>query len=197
MPSVKTRSELWKYLEANLEIFRSGQDSLEFLDLFERMTMSFRSWFLRKGAPEKSAEDLAVETGTKIILKIESFEDRGSGSFLAWSFKIAENNWNTWARKEAEHGTVGGSDSLEAFVGTSDENDEESECDAAVGRAFLRLTEREQTLLDMNIIQGLPYKDVGEKLKISTAAARQAAARARARFREECQDEEELQGRLD
>ena len=68
--------------------------------------------------------------------------------------------------------------------------------DLAVGRAFSRLTEREQTLLDMSIIQGLPYKTIGLELDISESAARQATSRARKRFREECQVETDLQGRM-
>ena len=64
-----------------------------FRDFSTAFRSRLRRYFLSLGACPADAESLTVSVLTDTALKINRFEDRGPGSFVAWVLRLARNSW--------------------------------------------------------------------------------------------------------
>ena len=143
------------------------------------------------GSPRRGfeAEDVLQEAFLKAWRKLDSFEYRGEGSFLAWLTRIVVNEVLNHQRKrqEAEHGLD--TSALRQVVaneelnGTPSEAMMDQESQDSMRKAFEGLCEEDQMLLGLRLGQELTWAEIGEVLGCSRASAAQNFARAIERMR--------------
>ena len=143
------------------------------------------------GSPQRGfeAEDVLQEAFLNAWRKLERFEYRGEGSFLAWLTRIVVNQLlnQRRGRKDAEQGLE--TNMLRQAEAGQDPNETPSEAmiqlesQERLRSAFEKLDESDQMTLGLRLGQGLTWAEIGEIMDCSRTAAAQNFARAIDRMR--------------
>lgn len=146
-----------------LERFRSG-DSEAFSTLVEDLAPRLKGFFLRQGAQPSTAEDLTQHVFLRVFQSIDRYQP--SGRLDGYFLRIARNLWIDSRRKKRP---------ISAGENLPQEADDRPSpvalADVAGRREVLRaametLEEGTRELLDLAILQDLPYKEVSTILEI-------------------------------
>jgi RNA polymerase sigma factor (sigma-70 family) len=134
------------------------------------------------------AADLAAETFAVVVRDLHRFEP-SRGSAGAWVGGIARNQLRSWlrrgmvdarARQRLRIITPVHSDTEEAWV---DDYVDEEPARVAVRGALLSLSDADQRVIHLRVVDRLPYDEVATELGCSAGAARVRSSRALARLR--------------
>jgi RNA polymerase sigma factor (sigma-70 family) len=134
------------------------------------------------------AADLAAETFAVVVRDLHRFEP-SRGSAGAWVGGIARNQLRSWlrrgmvdarARQRLRIITPVHTDTDEAWV---DDYVDEEPARVAVRGALQSLSEADQRVIHLRVVDRLPYDEVARELGCSAGAARVRSSRALARLR--------------
>lgn len=121
------------------------------------------------------------------IRGLKGFEDRGDGSFLAWVTAILRNKIARRARKARKRlDRVGGSEGhalihAEPDIGGGPSTEIRRQEDLSkLQAAMSHLDDERREILKLAWFEGLPQREIGERLGISENAARMRISRAEA-----------------
>ena len=134
-----------------------------------------------------AAEDTTSEVFLQIARQMANFPGETLTDFRCWAYRIAANAVNAVLRKQhrqqelLEEATVAG-----RFART-ELSPEAAAADAAdwaeVAQALAELEPREQTVVTLRYMQGLPYEEIGRVVEAKAATVRVILSRALERLR--------------
>lgn len=136
---------------------------------------------IREKVPQKEVEDLVQQVYLAVWVGLSGY--RGTGSFKAWLRSVA-------SRVVAGYHRHAGSTVVVDFVRRARDNPgaqealERAEDRAIIGEALVRLPPRHRAVLLLHLHEGLPFAEVGKRLRLSEGAARVLYNRARAKLRQ-------------
>jgi RNA polymerase sigma-70 factor (ECF subfamily) len=168
-----------RFAEGNADIWR------EFLD---REIPLLYGMFMKRWPNPSLAEELVQKTVFDAVRGCGSY-DPSRGSPEEWIFGIARNNIRLETRKRASRPTVNGdiSSYLEAIDTRPLPNEvlERKETSVIVRSALSRLESKEQAILRAKYIEGLPARDIAQRMSITEKAVHSLLYRARTSLRQE------------
>jgi len=143
--------------------YRAG-DSAAFDELVAGMGPRLKGFFLRQGAQASTAEDLVQSVFVRVLQSLARY--RPSGQLDAYLLRIARNLWIDYRRRG---GRVFGDDAPEnrvdprpGPVGLVDADDRAIQLRAALQQ----LDPATRELLELAVLQQLPYKEVSVILEV-------------------------------
>jgi RNA polymerase sigma-70 factor, ECF subfamily len=142
------------------------------------------------------AADLAAETFAVVVRDLHRF-DPARGSAGGWVGGIARNQVRSWVRKGVVDARA--RQRLHIVTPTYTEVDEasvhaavdEAPARAAVRGALRTLSDADQQVINLRVVDRLPYDEVADALGCTTGAARVRSSRALARLRAAVDEEPE------
>jgi RNA polymerase sigma-70 factor (ECF subfamily) len=143
--------------------FQAG-DPAAFDQLVQEMAPRLKGFFLRQGAQSATAEDLTQLVFVRVFQARQRYQS--SGRLDAYLLRIAHNLWIDSRRRKRF--LTGGDDLPDAEdSGPSPVDEAESVDRAQVLHAALdRLPPETRELLELAVLQRLPYQEVAEILKV-------------------------------
>ena len=143
--------------------YRAG-DSAAFDLLVEGMGPRLKGYFLRQGAQTSTAEDLVQNVFVRVLQSLPRYQPRGQ--LDAFLLRIARNLWIDHRRRGGrEHHDAAPAerpDPRPGPLGQADAGDRASQ----LRSALQRLDPATRELLELAVLQQLPYKEVGMILEI-------------------------------
>jgi RNA polymerase sigma-70 factor (ECF subfamily) len=134
------------------------------------------------------ADDLFQEIWTKVYLRRRSF--RGTGSFEAWLFRVAEsvcqNDYRARRSRLRLLGRLGGLWDVDGPVAGSRSPLQDLEADEArsrLHRAMARLTPRELEAVTLRVVEGRSAREVADIMRIQVSTVRSILRHAIQRMR--------------
>ncbi len=160
---------------------RAG-DAAAFDLLVQELAPRLKGYFLRQGAESATAEDLTQNVFLRILQSLDRYQ--ASGQLEAYFLRIARNLWIDHQRRHQRFRRVeDGSDAADPRPGPEAES--QSHDRAALVRAALAALEGpERELLELAVLQRLPYKDVAEILEIPVGTVKSRVFYALRRLRQ-------------
>lgn len=150
--------------------------------LVEEMAPRLKGFFLRQGAEASIAEDLAQNVFVRVLQSLHRY--RPSGQVEAYMLRIARNLWIDQYRRQGR--VIGG-----RFDGDAPDDRAGPEAQAQahdraalVQRALRELEPEARELLELAVLQRLPYKDVAEILGVPVGTVKSRVFYALRRLRE-------------
>lgn len=175
-------------LDAEVRIARdaSGADGREaFGLLFDAYHHRVLRFCLRR-VGRMAADDVASEAWLAVANEIRRFAGHTETDFRCWLYRVAANRANAYLRKTLRRGELLAEAAGELRVDNSDDPTrpmESADDWGAVRAAIGRLNEREQTIVTLRSLEGLPYEEVAAAVGVRVNTARTAHSRALARLR--------------
>jgi len=170
---------------------RSDTEPAAFTDLYERHVADIHRWFLAR--IRWAASDLTAETFARAWLSRKRFRDPGNGSALPWLYGIAANLLADAARRDRIETRARERLGLPLNLAHEDgytEVEQRLSPRRGLAQHVDRLSAREREVLELRVVQELPYDEVAKRLSISPAAARIRASRALRRLAQSVTKEE-------
>ncbi|MBI3820344.1 MAG: RNA polymerase sigma factor [Planctomycetes bacterium] len=158
-----------------LQRFREG-DACAFDEIVESFAPGIVRLFRRQGADTSTADDLAQEVFIRLLKTDAGYESRGK--LQLYLYRIARNVWLDWKRSNGSRPAARSLDFPVAEVGVPPlallAHPACGPVDAVVGRdaaralssLMMRLSERERTVLELTIFEGMRYADAARVLSI-------------------------------
>lgn len=153
-----------KPMQSDLLVRYRAGDSAAFDELVESMGPRLHGFFLRQGAEPATAEDLVQNVFVRVLQSLARY--RPSGQLDAYLLRIARNLWIDHRRRA--HRVYDDAQPEERIdgrpgpVGLVDADDRARQLRAALGR----IDPATRELLELAVLQQLPYKEVGVILEI-------------------------------
>lgn len=157
----------------------------EFADEFGPRLIGF---FMRRGAPETDAEQLAFECLLVVGRKIGQYRRQEGGSFEGWVFKIARRKLIDWLRKTVATQPIddiidslasGGDPWSELLKAIEEEQESPTETTRAVHEALAQLSTADQEVIRLRFIDTrLDNAELAAHLGIQINAAKTRLSRA-------------------
>src|SRR5262249_45455318 len=154
-----------------------------------------RYWCRRHGVSNGDVEDIRQEVYAVVYRRRDEFrKERPGDSFRGWLRAVTANIISNHFRKVngqpvAEGGTEAGLRLAEVVRPEPDEDDPEEEQAALWHRALelirSELSEREQQVIRLTVLEGLEAPEVAERLGMTPGAVRVAKSRVLNRLRQE------------
>ena len=162
--------------------YRSG-DSAAFDELVEGMAPRLHGFFLRQGAEPATAEDLVQNVFVRVLQSMARYQP--SGQLDAYLLRIARNLWIDHRRRGGRVFQDGMPDERpDPGPGPVDEADLGDRA-AYLRRALERVEPATRELLELAVLQQLPYKEVGVILDIPVGTVKSRVYYALRRLREQ------------
>lgn len=156
------------------ELLRAARrDPDAFCAFYERHAVRLRRW-LRAGvdAPEV-ATDLAAETFAQALVSLHRFRGETDDAAAAWLYAIARNLLFQYRRRRRVETAARTRLAMPVRVWS-----ELEEPDLDVRDALASLPARDRRVLELRVVDELPYDEIAERLQIAPAAARMRVHRA-------------------
>ncbi len=162
--------------------FRSG-DREAFQQLVREMGPRLKGFFLRQGAQPATAEDLTQDVFLRIYNSTTSYQ--ATGRLEAYFFRIARNIWIDSRRKKKPVSLGDGQpDSVDEALSPVDQVDIADR--AARLRQWVHELEPEsRELIELAVLQQLPYKEVSDILEIPVGTVKSRVFYTLRRLREQ------------
>ncbi len=167
------------------------KQSIEKPHLFEFLVLRYQAPFLRKAGVvlknKEDAEDVVLETFTKIYRNAGRFEPVKGASFSSWGYKILLNSCFTlYQKRKKERGEeVGFTDEMAELVPDQNERSERErrELSDYISSVCIRLPRELARLLTGYFLDGKSQKELAEEEGVSVAAIKTRMHRAKEAFR--------------
>ncbi len=174
--------------EDRLRRFQAG-DPEAFEEVVQDMGPRLLGFFRRLGAPPGLAEDLVQDVFLRVLQRIDRY--RPSGRADAWLLRIARNLWIDHRRRRRPAASLEPDPELPDPGEGPRERAERGDRASAVRFALAALPEDTRELLELAVLQRLPYREVAGILGIPEGTVKSRVFYALRRLREECPDLEE------
>ena len=169
-------------------LFGARQDPSLLGDFFSQQYPIVLRSLTRDAMCPEIAADLAAETFAVVVRDLHRF-DPSRGSAGAWVGGIARNQLRSWVRRGVVDARA--RQRLRILTPTFTEVDEEmvhtsvdeEPVRAAVRGALRSLSDADQQVIHLRVVDRLPYDEVADALGCSAGAARVRSSRALARLR--------------
>lgn len=162
--------------------FRAG-DSAAFDELVEEMGPRLKGYFLRQGAQSNAAEDLVQNVFVRILQNLPRYQP--SGRLDAFCLRIARNLWIDDRRRSGRVYFDGDEarDRPDPGPGPLQLADRDDRA-AQLRQALSKLDPDTRELLELAVLQQLPYKEVGLMLEIPVGTVKSRVYYSLRRLRE-------------
>lgn len=157
----------------------AGTDPAAFSELYERHVEAVYNWLRRR--IEWAASDLTAETFARAWLSRTRFRDERDGSALPWLLGIAARLLADAARRDRIETRARQRLGLPLDLATEDgyqEVEQRLSPRLALRHRLESLAPHEREVLELRVVQELPYDEVASRLAIRPAAARLRVSRA-------------------
>ena len=154
-----------------IEAVAIRQDRASFVALFEHFAPRVKTFMLRSGASEATAEEIAQETMLTVWRKANSFVPDSTGA-AAWIFTIARNLRIDALRRERRNGCEVDIDRDLAIESRIDERlTPESQVSAlqleqCVRKAMGRLSNEQLRVIELSFFEEKAHGEIAERLQI-------------------------------
>lgn len=134
----------------------------------------FRWMFRRSGMSLMDAEDLAVSCVTDIVLKTSRYEARPGGSFQAWVFHCAYNEFMDWLRDRRKHvGAEPLTPDLAVPAASGEDSQRKMDLVAATEEHMATLTREQQEIVHLRHCRNhYEFSDIEKMTGIKSSTAR-------------------------
>jgi RNA polymerase sigma factor (sigma-70 family) len=163
---------------------RARRDAQAFRELYERYATAVHAFFVRRTRDEEAALELTAETFAGAWLARTRFEDRAEGSAAPWLFGIARNLLAQSVRRGAIERRA--RERLRLVSATAAVDVAEAWLDGVdvdLRSALASLGDGERAAIQLRVLDGLDYGEIGRRLGISDGAARVRVFRGLGRLR--------------
>ena len=174
----------------------STTDARAFRLFYDRYAEAIFRYFARRGVDHHAALDLTAETFAASWLSRDRFNDRGDGNGGPWLFGIARNTLSHAARHKAV--TTAARERLGMLAETRAVDPVAAEAIDHVGGlspnlegALDSLPGQARQAVELRVVHGNTYGEIGEALGCSPSAARIKVSRALAGLRADVLDHDE------
>jgi RNA polymerase sigma-70 factor, ECF subfamily len=167
-----------------LQRFAAG-DAAAFEELVAQMGPRLKGYFLRQGAQSSTAEDLVQNVFVRLLQSVARYQ--ASGRLDAYCLHIARNLWIDHRRRG---GRVFSSDEAcdRPDLGPGPvQNADSDDRSRLLRQALLELEPDTRELLELAVLQQLPYKEVSMMLKIPIGTVKSRVYYSLRRLRESLQ----------
>ncbi|MFZ5951958.1 MAG: RNA polymerase sigma factor [Candidatus Rifleibacteriota bacterium] len=151
-------------LETLLESAKNG-DKRAFSRIIERFYGTVVCFLLSRGNRLQDAEDLAQETFLTAYNKLDQFKN--SGSFSGWLISIAKNLFIDKVRREKNKENLVGGEALEVWATHSQTPEQLILEKEKLNEIYEQLEPKERLILDLRVLQRLPYAEISEIMDLS------------------------------
>lgn len=152
-----------------IEAVATHRDRTAFAVLFGHFAPRVKSFMLRSGAGEASAEELAQETLLAVWRKAELFDPASAGA-SAWIFTIARNLRIDAVRRERRGGAHETSDIAAEFLVDEAPQPESAlataQAETRVRAALTALSEDQMRVVELSFYEERAHADIARLLKI-------------------------------
>jgi RNA polymerase sigma-70 factor (ECF subfamily) len=157
--------------------------------LVQEMAPRLKGYFLRQGAEPATAEDLSQSVFVRILQSLDRYQP--SGQMEAYFLRIARNLWIDQQRRTTRFRRVDdAAESADPRPGPELESQSHDRAEL-VRAALAELEPRMRELLELAVLQHLPYKDVAEILDVPVGTVKSRVFYALRKLRERLQALEE------
>lgn len=117
---------------------------------------------------QEDAEDITAETFTRVVEHITQFDDRGTGSFAAWLFRIAYNQVQAFYRRQARSAPIilDALGDLASEALSPDETLMQKEQYARLRQMVATLSPRRQEVISLKFFGELRNQEIAEILDL-------------------------------
>jgi len=165
--------------------FKAG-DTAAFDELVSEMAPRLKGYFLRQGAQPSTAEDLVQSVFVRIIQNLPRYQS--SGRLDAFCLRIARNLWiDNRRRSGREFSSEEANEGFDLQPGPADAADREDRAQQ-LRYALEKLDPETRDLLELAVLQQLPYKDVSMILDIPIGTVKSRVYYGLRRLRERVQN---------
>jgi RNA polymerase sigma-70 factor (ECF subfamily) len=170
-----------------IEAVATGRDRAAFVTLFEHFAPRVKTFLLRSGASEATAEEFAQETMLTVWRKADSFVP-GSAGAAAWIFTIARNLRIDALRREWRNGYELHIDKEVATERHLDELTPEAQVSAiqlehCVRKALAQLSGEQLRVIELSFFEEKAHGEIAEQLQIPLGTVKSRSRLAIARLR--------------
>ncbi|MGH8397872.1 MAG: RNA polymerase sigma factor SigZ [Gammaproteobacteria bacterium] len=161
-------------------------------DIWLEHKTRLRSYIAKRVRKPEAVDDILQEVFVKAYVALHTVES--PGSFPAWLYRITANTITDYYRAQKHWDEL--SDEL---ASPEAERDYVAELASCVQPLIAELPETYRDALMMSDIEGIPQKDVAERLGISLSGAKSRVQRGREKLRQrllDCCDIETSRGRI-
>lgn len=164
---------------------RVKTDRQAFAALYDRYYPKILKYCSRRLYSQSVGEDLTSDVFLTAARKIDSFRGQSDGEFSQWLYTIATNRVNAYLRSYKRRKELLESAARSQRIGQTETIDNTDHLDMpAVYEAILQLKPRDQALITLRYMQGLPHEQISGIVDLKPAAVRVALSRAMAQLRE-------------
>ncbi len=173
------KREDWSDVEL---IVRSWDEPEAFGRVFERHAEEFLSYFARRTLDPEAAAELVAETFAEAFASRRRFRDRGLGG-VGWLYGIARHQLSRFFRRGAVDSRARKRLGMPDRDLSSDDYDRIEELidfekvGREIGQAFSVLSSEQREALTLRVIEGRPYREVAETLRVTEETARARVSR--------------------
>ena len=169
-----------------IEAVATRQDRAAFVRLFEHFAPRVKTFMLRSGASEATAEEIAQETMLTVWRKADSFAPGSTGA-AAWIFTIARNLRIDAFRRERRNGCEFDSDmAIESRIDeqlTPESQVAAVQLEQCVRKAMGRLSNEQLRVIELSFFEEKAHGEIAEQLQIPLGTVKSRSRLAITRMR--------------
>ncbi|MGB0732960.1 MAG: sigma-70 family RNA polymerase sigma factor [Pontibacterium sp.] len=150
----------WSDLLAQLA---ESQDRSIFVELYQHFAPKVKSYILRLGLVESTADDLTQETMLSVWRKAHMY-DRSKAAASTWIFTLARNQSIDWMRKQRypEHSV----EDVVAELPVEEPKGDQAVTAGKLQKSILSLPEAQAQVIYMSYFEGRSHSEIAERLNL-------------------------------
>jgi RNA polymerase sigma-70 factor (ECF subfamily) len=154
-------------------------ESLSTEQIWELLSAKLRSFLLQRVSDPQVAEDLLQETFLRIHQKLDGMDDEQR--ITAWVFQIARNLVTDHYRSKARAIPTTVTEDIEIL--TSEEGNLNELAESWISGMIAQLPDAYRAAVELYELQGMPQREIADKLDISLSGAKSRVQRGRAKLK--------------
>lgn len=154
-----------------------SRDETAFRELYEQYSPRVFGYLFRHlGGNTPLAEDLTADVFTKVVEKIDTYEDRGA-PFAAWLFRIARNRLIDYVRSTSKHSHVGIEEAETVRLSGSFKTLDQHLAADQIRSAMTRLTDEQRRVIALRFVEGRGVTETAGMIGKSAEAVKKLQSR--------------------